>query len=72
MQPWKDVPNDFRDRIIDTIETPQTGSLQGMVGTSERVATDLLCVPATPPFSGPGGNFLTWWSLATKGGVHLC
>lgn len=38
LNPWKDVQNDFRDGIIDTMETPKIGSLGGMADPSERIA----------------------------------
>lgn len=69
LNPWKDVQNDFRDRIIDTVETPKIGSPQRVADTSEGVSIHLLQAAIKTPVSSPEGNSLTQWSLTTKGGV---
>lgn len=64
------MQNNFRDGIKDTIETPKIGSLPSVADTSKRISIHLLRAAKKRPFSGPGGNSLTVWSLAMRGGVR--
>ena len=71
MNTWKDVQNGFKGEITHRVETPKIGSLSGMADTPGRISNTFTLSASRIPASGPGGNSLTWWSLATKGEICL-
>ena len=68
---WKDVQNGFKGGITHTVETPKIGSLWGMADTPGRISNTFTLSASRMPASGPGGDSLTRWSLATKGEICL-